>query len=446
MHPFADRYFDACWGTEPIRLEIHPADGSPPYEHELTTPTILIGRSPHAHLSISDPNVAPQQMLLQLFRGRLYAVHLSQEVPTLCGRRLWEQGWVKPTYVFEFASVRLRVINPDQQPNGFDDSSDPLHSELEEDRQYTLELPPSRRKPRPPLACNRPVMMVGRFSPSQFLIRHASVAPVHAVFVETPQGVWVSDVSGHDEGMLVNDQKTPWALLHDNDTVTMGKVQLRIHPPVPQNVGVPRLPMPQQHGMYVEEAELPIGGYDETGLMPHKSHPPAWSNSTARRPKVPEPVAPPPPANGNENFKEVLTLMAQMFSQVLENQQQFVKDELDRMERITTNAAKHHGPPAQGAPAGPKPAFPPAQPPPAIESRHPFSPPPPVVPPPPANQQVPSDNKAAPPPRPFQPTPPAGAGDMALHAWLENQLGNLDEETQGVWQKLLNRFRPKANG
>lgn len=113
-----------------------------------------------------------------------------------------------------------------------------------------------------------------------------------------------------------------------------------------------------------------------------------------------------------EQFREMLGSMTQMFGAVLNEHRQFVKEEFARLEQRTA----------------PPPAVPPV---PQLSA-----PPPPATPPPPPYT----------PPATVTPIPSAGPGHSApppnveLHAWLQNQVSNLEKAENSRWKKLLERF------
>lgn len=111
-----------------------------------------------------------------------------------------------------------------------------------------------------------------------------------------------------------------------------------------------------------------------------------------------------------EQFREMLGSMTQMFGAVLNEHRQFVKEEFARLERSV----------------GPSPGELPQ-----------LGSPPPAVPPPAEYT----------PPATVTPIPSAGPGHSApppnveLHAWLQDQVENLEKAETSRWKKLLERFR-----
>jgi len=106
-----------------------------------------------------------------------------------------------------------------------------------------------------------------------------------------------------------------------------------------------------------------------------------------------------------EQFREMLGSVSAMFGTVLNEHREYVREEFNRRDRV--EAVPPPPPPALKAAPKPRPA--------PAETITPITPPAPGY--------------SAPPP------------NVELHSWLHDQLGSLEKQQQGRWQRLIDRFR-----
>jgi hypothetical protein len=71
----------ACGATGPLRVSVE-APGRQPLHRVFSRPFLLLGRSDHADLRLSDPAVSRQHAYLQLVEGRAFCVDLHSRTGT----------------------------------------------------------------------------------------------------------------------------------------------------------------------------------------------------------------------------------------------------------------------------------------------------------------------------------------------------------------------------
>ena len=395
-----DAFFEDCGGREPLRVELWPQGGGVSVTAEFRKPYVLVGRGRGADMGVDNDDTALRQLYFQLLGGRLYAVQLSDEYPTARGDQLWRSGWVSPDDRFGVHRTNLRVMNPDQGSGG-DAGDNPQAVARSREPLFTLEC----GRPTDParsVTNFRPLLLIGRAAPSKVRVRHRSLCPTHAAVVSTPRGFWLVDLS-YEGGTRVNGEPVSVARLRHGDEFHCGDVPFRFGlPSHSDRAGRTTLVVP------ASSALAALGPADPA------------SPDTLQVRAVLDQVAQ-VQQHSFEQFRQVLGTVMQMVGVVMADQRAFVKDELDRMERLTLALARpqHAAPPTQGLAlpalaAAPDPASP------AL-----------------APARLPA---AAP------PVPPPSATDVHLHNWVESQLQGLQRDQDTLWGKLKRRVAGDGPG
>ena len=395
-----DAFSEDCGGREPIRVELWPQEGGVSVTAEFRKPYVLVGRGPGADMGVDNEAAAWRQLYLQLLGGRLYAVQLSEEHPTLRGDESWRDGWVSREDTFGLHLANLRVVNPHQGPGDAADPS-PLAADPFGEPLYALEVGHGTDHAHE-LVNSRPLLLIGRTPPAKVRVRHPSLCPTHAAIVTTPRGFWLVDLS-YAGGVRVNGEPTPVAPLRHGDVFHCGRVPFRF--------ALPGQALPDR-GVSVAVTPTRLTPRPGATLSPFAPPdvPPAEALQVAT---VLDQVAQ-VQQHSFDQFRQMLGTVMQMVGVVMADQRAFVKDELDRMERLMVAMAR---------PQHPYPPYPPA-------AALPAAPPAPAAPPPPP--QVPAFT-------PPTAAPPAAANDVNLHNWVESQLQSLQREQDTLWTKLKRR-------
>ena len=400
-----DAFFEDCGGRDPLRVELWPRDGGTSVSVEFRKPYILVGRGPGADMGVDNDGTAMRQLYLQLIAGRLYAVQLSEDYPTLQGDDFWRSGWVAPDDHFGIHETNLRVFNPVQVAGPAGPPADsPLSVPPAGEPLYALECGHATDQARQ-VTSYRPLLLIGRAAPSKVRVRHRTLCPTHAAIVATPRGFWVVDLS-YVGGLSVNGEPVSVAPLHHGDVFHCGKVPFRftlpdhadpVRRPETLDLDPPATAARPRHSAALVNfgpAAVPVGPVSVDAVQ--------VGTVLDQVAQVQQ--------HSFEQFRQMLGTVMQMMSVVMADQRAFVKDELDRMERMMIAMAR----PPQLPPA-PAPTSAPVPPPPAVA--------------PPAYAV----------PRPAVAPPPTPQNDVHLHNWVETQLQSMQREQDSLWSKLKRR-------
>jgi hypothetical protein len=317
MSSIPDPFLQACHGTDPIRLEVRRSSGAAT-EKEFAKPFVLVGRDSRADLPLVSPAVAPRSLYFQLIGGRVFAVRIADTPVKMADGRSWEAGWVRPTDEFEVGWVKVRVLNPDQRTASTPPTSDdPLIPRHDGPYEYAFEPLHGRSNPPRRFTHRQDLLLVGREAPCRFLVRHPDVSRCHAAVVHTPSGPWVVDLLSRT-GVTVNDGRHPAAPLQNGDQVVFGSVGVRVcldKREPPRGLAVPG----------AGRAGDPV--FDQIAQFQQQTF---------------------------DQFRELFGAMIQMVGGVLNDHRRFLRDELERLERIAAKSGEAT-PPAPPALTGPEP-------------------------------------------------------------------------------------------
>jgi hypothetical protein len=390
MNPF----LTACQGTEPIRLLIRR--GHDVSEIAFDRAAVLIGRDGRADLNLLDSDVGSRHMYLQILRGRLYGVQLADRSETRSQGRPWLGGWIHPGQEFEIGRVTIRVLGP-PQPETLDHLFDenPLIPDRSLEPYYALEPLSSRTASPRRFEYRQELLLAGRSAPCRLVVRHPDVSRCHAAIVRTPSSLWIVDLLSRT-GVTVNGVPVASAEIRVGDRIEFGRVGVRVVLP-----GMPSGEPPRPPGLLLG-TELSVPSVSDRAMDPVLDQFAALQQQTF------------------DHFQELLATMMQMVGNVLNEQRQFVREELDRIERIVTSGQPLALQSAPDSPPEPLPTELTAAPPtdPAVTPRPPVDTPPPRA-----------------------PAPSHPVDEVQLHAWLEQQLGSMNRQQSAAWDRLVRMFR-----
>ena len=370
-----EEFHAACLGSQPLRIEVGVPGGGG-VVLEIPRPWAIIGTGPGVDVDLSKfagDEVPSRLIYFQLIAGHLFAAALTRTVPVLLNGESFSPRWVRPGDEFTVGSAAVRPLNPNQNgttpPDWHPSKSRGSASLYQLECQFAIngdQLIP----------CRRAVWLVGGGRPAKLQFPATDLAPVHAAFVATPTGVWVVGL-GPTGSLTLDGVVTSVAKLHTRAVVGLATRHFQFHP---------------------------------TGSSPKLT-----PVSTAEPTPTPDAVAVLDQVSDLqrqtfEQFQQVLGSVVHMVGTVMADQRQFVKDELDRMERLLAERSVLAAPPA-ALPAAPPAALPAASPP-------------------------------APTPMPPRPAPThaSPAADAALHSWVQTQLSSLEQNQRSLWQRLKDQL------
>lgn len=396
-----DRFLADCGATGPIRLTVHRDGDAAETAYIFQQPSVLIGSHERANLRLAHPQVGARQLYLQVLSGRLFAVQVSTRTETRWGGAARLSGWVDPDEPITFGPYTVRLAAPVGAAAGLP-THDPQQPMPGTGPVVTLEL---LRVGAASVygVLDRDLSLVGTAGICRVRLRDPRVSTVHCALVRTPGGYWAVDLCGRG-GVRVNGVVAHVARLEHGDVLGLDGQDIRIlydrsaaDPPEADRrrgalagAGQPAAPMVAGYPAPSEEALAPL--LDRFAEFQDQTF---------------------------EQFRGLLQSMAQTFAAMLNEQRAFVRDELERLERL---AEKSGGGPereriapaqpdtkplaeAEGAPAGATTPFP-------------------------------------------SPSPPTAnhTADSQVHLWFEAQLNALRGERASMWQRLFGPDRDKSSG
>lgn len=363
---------DACGLSGPLALKCQDqsraSDAATPYR--LDGPFALIGRDSRSDLVLPSAQVSRRHAFLQGVGGGVFCIDLDSRT-----KLRWEgedgprvHGWLDPGREVHIGSYTIRWEGCDsrcQQPSG---SPVSLTSEtLEETRSALLpraglEVPIQIGTRESLWRMESRVALIGRSESCQVVLRDESVSRFHASLIRTTKGVWIVDLLAR-EGVSVNGVKVRWAWLDEGDQVRIGHFTfiLRYDPPPGQ---ITRRDVPLEAGASPEanngvdssrtqgkgktlavrstngsQGTLSVNKPSRTGSTPVIVEPrvSAW-----------EPAVQVPPEQFAmwrqqmqmmELFHNDMILMVQMFVAMHREHLFSVRDELDRVQKLTGELA-----------------------------------------------------------------------------------------------------------
>lgn len=371
---------DACDLRAPFALECQDARGTieGSVTHQFNCPFALIGRDPQSDLVLEGAEVSRRHAFFQVVEGRVFCIDLNSR-----SQLRWEgeterrvHGWLDPgrtVWIGPYAIRRLGTDLPEHHSSGYRDFS-PLQEIEKSDScplpRAGLELPIRIGAGETLWRMDSQVALIGRSESCQVMLSDASVSLFHASLVRTSKGVWVVNLKAR-EGVLINGVNVRWAGLEDGDTVRIGRFTFIFrYETVPEQIS--RRDVPLEAGA----SPTAPSGVDSRKSVTH----PAKGGTTLavrsrNRPATPAPVADssrvltpdvlaprrapewegaiavPPQQLAMwqqqmqmmESFHQDMILMVQMFVAMHREHRVAIRDELDRVQKLTRKLSRLQG-------------------------------------------------------------------------------------------------------
>lgn len=223
-------FSDACRLVEPLQLVVEAAGEPDVGVRVLHQPFALIGRDPRADVPLEHRLVSRRHVYLQVVEGHAFWIDLESRLGTLGSGRPRKYGWLTRDEAMRIGPYELRRATR-ARPVGWDErlpEAVPLVS-----RSYgAVPWPdvgleflngPSRSALWP---MNRVVSLVGSAAGCKFRLADPSVSQFHCSLVRSPTGLWVVDLLGG--GVEVNNTAVRYAMLEDDDVLSIGRYRIRV--------------------------------------------------------------------------------------------------------------------------------------------------------------------------------------------------------------------------
>jgi pSer/pThr/pTyr-binding forkhead associated (FHA) protein len=226
------RLRDALGATSPISLAVSIDGQSKPEYVDIDSPYALVGRGKACHVVLPDKRVSFRHAYLQSFGKRVLCVDLLSATGIS-----WDgpdsNCWLTPAHRLQIGDSRVQLLD-----NGTEAIDVSLPSPLDcKTRQHEnnafgrlpdvrLELSNQKLKGTS-WPINRVMTLLGRDSRCRITCGDDRVSRVHCSLLLTPAGLWVIDLLGRD-GITVNGQRRPVALLSDGDELGVGQYRMKV--------------------------------------------------------------------------------------------------------------------------------------------------------------------------------------------------------------------------
>lgn len=464
-----DLFLDACGSTGQLQVSLECDGKEGAVEKKLFLPCLLAGRDPNTDLPLEDAQVSQRHAFFQILDGRLFCVDLRSRTGTHWGTGPKGSGWVDPGETLRIGPHRLHFsgegllggtaaladLNPLTSPS----------PELDGLPDVNLEFVKGPTRPMT-WRINRALTLVGRSNDCGVALRDGSISYFHAVLLRTLKGTWVMDLLGRG-GILLNGRRVRWGRLDAGDQLQVGAYVLRHR----SETAFDGAPFPDERVHQAEGANVPEpGGNGDYAGAKNGWEGPGSNGSGQEAAAAPRTALPALRGLDKAGIQEMIlaplvnqfaALQSQMFSQFQQSllmmvdrfremhQEQFglIREEVDRLHRLTaelqtlqTELKKPR--PAVVVPAAPPVAKPVATAPVAAPRERVAVPPSPSArpEPPPVRNVTPVDE----PLRSAKPEPlnlPAAGSepdDGAVHLWLHQRITEIHRERESTMKKILN--------
>ena len=357
----------------PSRAEIsgsRPAQADTPATYRLDGPFAILGRDPRSDLVLPSAQVSRRHAYIQVVGGGLFCIDLESRTKLLWAGEAEPRvhGWLDPGQGLGIGPFSIRWEGNDSRPRQPSGSHAPLACETLDETHSSLlpraglEVPIQVGERESLWRMESQVALIGRSQSCQVVLRGESVSRFHASLIRTSKGVWIVDLLAR-EGVAVNGVKVRWAWLDEGDEVRIGHFTFILRydgPPVqikrcdvplevwspPECRQGPRVvagpgkrqdPRPSFHAWFTGYAggQQVLSHPVEPG--DHRAGGPAWEPAV----KVPtEQFAMwRQQMQMMESFHNDMILMVQMFLAMHREHQVSVRDELDRVQKLTGELA-----------------------------------------------------------------------------------------------------------
>jgi pSer/pThr/pTyr-binding forkhead associated (FHA) protein len=442
----SDDFLDACGSTGPVEILVQPRWGDEE-RRVLPHPFALLGRLPTADLVVADEYVSRRHAYLQVIAGRLFWIDLLSRSGCYLDETRRPCGWLDAGEL-RCGLHRFRALHQGAEARP---TWNPLTDDWPQPEPLASVVLTFPRYARPSLYWKpRPVVsLIGSSPICKLRTRGDKISRINCVLVRTARGAWIVDLLGRGS-LRVNGTAMRHARLKDGDQLQIGDVEIRVQEVAPdpgplamadpgkpaasaRSYAVTRLLPPLLTDGRPSASSREVDGPQSIGdpLVPHLSM--LLHQFSALQQQM------------FDQFHQALSMMSQLFGSLHRDQMEFIREELNRVEQLTRelNEVKAQLAARPADAAAPR----------AIADENGPSeaaafPPPPLAASP-EEEETSARPAGAGPDTPNRAMPlPHSANDGAddIHAWLCRRMGELQEERQGCWQKILSFLTGRSAG
>lgn len=229
--PLIARFADACGATAPLDLRVDLVGGGVLAQGTIHQPFALVGRADACDVTLTDSEIDPQHVWLQVLGGRVYAVDLGSRTGLTWPNGARGSGWLDVSCPVRVGPFHLRLRAPaSDRPSPYAADYNPLAADPNSKARplAALEFRNGRRA-KDRWNVNRLVTLVGRAPDCKIHLTADDISPYHCGIVAARAGLWVVDLSGR--GVVVNGERMRVAPLAHGAELWVGRFLIAVQPP-----------------------------------------------------------------------------------------------------------------------------------------------------------------------------------------------------------------------
>ena len=228
--PILEQFARACGARQPWGLSIYLFSGEKLAEGEIESPFVLVGRDDACDVTLTDAEVDPRHLWLQVVEGQLYAVDLGSRAGLIWSDGSRGSGWLRKDRSLSAGPFVLKLERlPAEEATSLSESYQPLQSDASLAWRFPTTVLEFRngKRARDRWQVNRRLTLIGRAPECKIRLSAEDITRYHCGLVYTAQGLWIVDLSGH--GVVVNGERMRVAPLEDGADLWVGRFRLGVH-------------------------------------------------------------------------------------------------------------------------------------------------------------------------------------------------------------------------
>jgi pSer/pThr/pTyr-binding forkhead associated (FHA) protein len=231
--PLIARFANACGAIDPLNLRVDLVGGGVLAEGSVAQPFTLVGRDDACDVTLSDPEINPRHVWLQVLGGRVFAVDLGSRTGLQWPSGARGPGWLDVDLPARVGPFLLRLRAPvSDRPSDYPPDYNPLASNPDAKARLGVALEfRNGRRAKDRWHVNRLLTLIGRAPDCKIHLTADDISPYHCGIVATRVGLWVVDLSGR--GVVVNGERMRVAPLPQGAELWIGRFLLGCQYQVP---------------------------------------------------------------------------------------------------------------------------------------------------------------------------------------------------------------------
>jgi pSer/pThr/pTyr-binding forkhead associated (FHA) protein len=229
--PLIARFADSCGATAPLDLRVDLVGGGVLAQGTVHQPFTLVGRADACDVTLTDSEIDPRHVWLQVLGGRVFAVDLGSRTGLTWPNGARGSGWLDVSCPVRVGPFHLRLRAPaSDKPSPYAADYNPLAADPTNKARplAALEFRNGRRA-KDRWNVNRLVTLVGRSPDCKIHLTADDISPYHCGIVAARTGLWVVDLSGR--GVVVNGERMRVAALGHGAELWVGRFLIGVQPP-----------------------------------------------------------------------------------------------------------------------------------------------------------------------------------------------------------------------